>query len=112
MKASHIPFIVLLSLLLPLAAAAQMPAVAEKFTQRDTLRVRTLYADLSLLMSLSDDEMASHTDIRAAGGAHLRYVFGRSDIDLLARSEVERGHDRDISYSSFLPTSRTTSKRR
>lgn len=99
----HIPFVILL--LLPLSAGAQMPAVAEKFTQRDTLRVRTLYADLSLLMSLSDEEMEPHTDIRAASGAHLRYVFGHSDIDLLARNEIERGHDRDISYDHYVALS-------
>ncbi len=91
--------------MLPLAAAAQMPAVAEKFTSRDTLQTRTLYADLSLLMSLSDEELEPHPDIRATGGVHLRYVFGYSDADLLMRSEVERGHKRDISYDNYIALS-------
>ncbi len=104
MKILHAPFIILF-LLLPLAGAAQMPAVAEKFASRDTLQVRSLYADLSLLMMLSDEELEPHTDIRAVGGAHLRYVFGRNDVDLLLRSDIESDHDRAISYDNYIALS-------
>ncbi len=82
-----------------------MPAVTEKFTSRDTLRTRSLYADLSLLLMVSDEELEPYTDIRAVVGAHLRYIFGHSDADLLMRHDIERGHSAAVSYDHYIALS-------
>ncbi len=71
----------------------------------DTLVSNALYADLSLFLLMSDNENASYTDIDMASGAHLRYVFERSDIDFLFSQDVERDHSATISYNTYLALS-------
>ncbi|MDR1755851.1 MAG: hypothetical protein LBR65_02690 [Culturomica sp.] len=91
--------------LLSYAGVAQVPTVTEKFTSRDTLRVHSLYADLSLLFMVSDDEMENYTDFHLQDRAHLRYVFGRSDVDLLFTQDIERDNDGALSYNNYLALS-------
>jgi hypothetical protein len=97
--------LVLLFSLLCGAGTAQVPTVTDKFTSRDTLRVHSLYADLSLLFMVSDDEMGSYTDFLVQDRAHLRYVFGRSDVDLMFTQDIERGNDGSVSYNNYLSLS-------
>jgi hypothetical protein len=92
-------------LLLSYSVAAQVPTVTEKFTARDTLRAHSLYADMSLLFMVSDKETADHTDFHMQDRAHLRYVFGRSDVDLLLTQEMERNNDGSRSYNNYLALS-------
>jgi hypothetical protein len=94
-----------LLLLSPLVGAGQAPAVTQKFTSRDTLQVRSLYADISLLLMVSDEEMVPHTDFALLDRAHLRYVFGRSDVDMLLAQSLERDNNDVLSYNNYLALS-------
>jgi hypothetical protein len=91
--------------LLPWVAAAQVPTITEKFTSLDTLNSRALYADLSLLFMMSDEESARHMDFHMQNRAHLRYVFGRSDADLLLTQDMGRNNDGSLSYNNYLSLS-------
>lgn len=84
--------------------------MVEKFTLRDTLKANELYANLSLLFLLSDDQNSRHADFNTVNSAHLRYVINRGDVDLLCRQNVELGSDGAYSYNHYVVLSASMRK--
>ncbi|MDR1724568.1 MAG: hypothetical protein LBR84_11585 [Tannerella sp.] len=73
-----------------LHAVGQIDAIADKSYRLDTLRVNSIYANINMLFSISDNENYKYVAFKFVNSARLSYLFRHTDVELSFRQILER----------------------